>query len=476
MENIFTLVKIFVRNHSIMRVKIGKVLIADDDKSVLRSLEIYLEQYFEKVKTINNPNQILHELQVDSYNAVLLDMNFRAGQVSGNEGIFWLREINKLKIESSVVMFTAYGDLDLAVEAMKEGAIDFILKPWNNEKLLTTLQNAVQLNISQNRIKELEDKTDSLNKVINESEAEIIGSSKIMNDLLKTIEKVAITDANILLLGENGTGKELIARRIHNLSSRISNPLITVDLGSLNENLFESELFGHTKGAFTGAGNEKIGRFQIASGGTLFLDEIGNIPLLLQSKLLSSLQNRIIYPVGSTKPIDIDVRLISATNRIIPRMISEGLFREDLYYRINTIQIDIPPLRERGEDIILIAQHYLKIYSSKYEKLGLKLSEEAINCMLNYGWPGNIRELRHAVEKAVILSEKSILTAKDFAFNKTVYIENKEEWPLKFEEIERKAIVRALQNNRGRIIDAAVELGLTRQTLRNKMIKYQIAK
>jgi DNA-binding NtrC family response regulator len=459
-----------------MKVKIGKVLIADDDKNVLRSLEIYLEPYFEKVKTINNPNNILHELQAENYNVVLLDMNFKAGQVTGNEGIFWLRELKKRGIESSVVMFTAYGDLDLAVETIKEGAIDFILKPWNNEKLLTTLQNAIQLHISKNRIKVLEERTDSLNQVINQSESEIIGRSSIMNNLLKTIDKVAATDANILLLGENGSGKELIARRIHNLSSRLNKPLITVDLGSLNENLFESELFGHTKGAFTGANIEKQGRFQIACGGTLFLDEIGNIPILLQSKLLSSLQNRTIYPVGSTKSIDIDVRLISATNRNIPKLISEGLFREDLYYRINTIQLEIPPLRERGEDIILIAQHYLKIYSNKYEKLGLKLSEEAINGMLNYSWPGNIRELRHSIEKAVILSEKSILLDKDFAFNKTAYNENKEVWPLKFEEIERKAIIRALENNKGRIGDAAEELGLTRQTLRNKMIKYQIVK
>lgn len=459
-----------------MKVKIGKVLIVDDDKSVLRSLEIFLEPYFEKVKTISNPNQILYELQAEKYNVVLLDMNFKAGQVTGNEGIFWLREIIKKEIDSSVIMFTAYGDLDLAVEAMKEGATDFTLKPWNNEKLLTTIQNSVQLHISKNRIKELEDKTDSLSQVINQSESEIIGQSTVMYNLLKTIDKVAVTDANILLLGENGTGKELVARRIHNLSSRLNNPLITVDLGSLNENLFESELFGHTKGAFTGASSEKIGRFQIASDGTLFLDEIGNIPILMQSKLLSSLQNRTIYPVGSSKSIDVDVRLISATNKNISKMISEGLFREDLYYRINTIQLEIPPLRERGEDIILIAQYYLRIYSNKYEKLGLKLSEEAVKDMLDYRWPGNIRELRHAIEKAVILSEKSVLSSKDFAFNKVSYNDTNESWPLKFEEIERRAIVRALENKRGRIVDAAAELGLTRQTLRNKMIKYQISK
>lgn len=459
-----------------MKVKTGKVLIADDDKSVLRALEIYLEPYFEKVKTFNNPNQLLNELQSECYNAVLLDMNFKTGQINGNEGLFWLRELKNKGIESSIVMFTAYGDLDLAVEAMKDGATDFILKPWNNEKLLSTIQNAVQLNISQKRIKQLEDKTESLSQVINQSEVEIIGRSAVMLKLLKTIEKVATTDANILLLGENGTGKELIARKIHNLSSRLSKPLITVDLGSLNENLFESELFGHTKGAFTGALNEKNGRFQIASSGTLFLDEIGNIPIILQSKLLSSLQNKTIYPVGSSKPIEIDVRLISATNKNIPKLISEGLFREDLYYRINTIQIEIPPLRERGEDIILIALHYLNIYSNKYDKLGLKFSEDAVNEMLNYAWPGNIRELRHVIEKAVILSERGILSAKDFALNKSVYGENRDSWPLKFEEIERKAIVRALENNRGRIIDAAAELGLTRQTLRNKIIKYQIKK
>lgn len=459
-----------------MKGKIGKILIVDDDKSVLRSLEIYLEHYFDVVKTVNNPNNIIHELQSNPYNAVLLDMNFKAGQVTGNEGVFWLREIVKSNIVVSVVMFTAYGDLDLAVDAMKEGAIDFVLKPWNNEKLLSTLQNAVQLNISQNRIKELEEKTDSLNKVINQSEGEFIGNSPLMRELLKTVDKIASTDANILLLGENGTGKELIARRIHNLSLRSQSPMITVDMGSLSETLFESELFGHLKGAYTGATTDKLGRFQVASGGTLFLDEIGNIPILLQSKLLSALQNRVVYPIGSTKPTSIDVRLISATNRSISKMISDGLFREDLFYRINTIQLEIPPLRERGEDIISIAHYYLKNYSNKYEKQGIKLSEDAINGMLNYKWPGNIRELKHSVEKAVILSEKAILTAKDFTFSKEALNEKSEGWPLKFEEIERKAIVRALENNRGRIIDAASELGLTRQTLRNKMIKYQIEK
>lgn len=459
-----------------MKVKIGKLLIVDDDKSVLRSLEIFLEPYFERVKTVSNPNQILYELQADSYHVILLDMNFKAGQITGNEGLYWLREIKKKSIDSSVVMFTAYGELDLAVEAMKEGAVDFVLKPWNNEKLLATIKNALQLNISRNRIKVLEEKTDTLSKVINQSDADIIGSSPKMLELLKTIEKVAVTDANILLLGENGTGKELIARRIHNLSQRASNPLITVDMGSLSETLFESELFGHVKGAFTGATSEKIGRFQIADGGTLFLDEIGNIPILLQSKLLSVLQNRVVFPLGSTKSANIDVRLISATNRIMPKMISEGLFREDLYYRINTIQIEIPPLRDRGEDIIQIANHYLKFYSNKYDKQGLKLSEEAVNCLLSYSWPGNIRELRHTVEKVVILSEKNILSAKDFAFSKVINSEKQEDWPLKFEEIERKAIIRALENHRGKIIEAATELGLTRQTLRNKMIKYQIEK
>ena len=459
-----------------MKVKIGKLLIVDDDKSVLRSLEIFLEQYFEKIKTVSNPNQVLYELQSDNFNVILLDMNFRAGQISGNEGLFFLREFKKRGIESSIVMFTAYGELDLAVEAMKEGAVDFVLKPWNNEKLLATLKNALQLNLSQKRVKELEEKTDSLSQVINRSEEEIIGNSPKILELLRTIEKVSTTDANILLLGENGTGKELIARKIHNLSSRSNKALITVDMGSLSDNLFESELFGHSKGAFTGAVREKVGRFQIANEGTLFLDEIGNIPILLQSKLLSVIQNRIVFPVGSTQPIPINVRIISATNRSIPLMISEGLFREDLYYRINTIQIEVPPLRDRGEDIIQIANHYLRIYSNKYNRSGLKLSEDAVNSLLNYRWPGNIRELRHTIEKVVILSEKSIISAKEFSFGKIGVFEKQEDWPLKFDDIERKAIVRALENHRGKIIDAAAELGLTRQTLRNKMIKYKIDK
>lgn len=459
-----------------MRPKIGKVLIADDDKSVLRSLEIYLEPYFESIKTISNPNQIAHELKSVQYNAVLLDMNFKAGQVTGNEGIFWLREVKKLEIDISVVMFTAYGDIELAIEAMKEGAIDFVLKPWNNDKLLSTLQTAVQLNISQKRVKELEDKTSNLNSLINQSGGEIIGQSPKMIELLKIVDKVAKTDANVLLLGENGTGKELIARRIHNLSQRFQNPLVTVDMGSLTDTLFESELFGHTKGAFTGATSDRVGRFQVANEGTLFLDEIGNIPIIMQSKLLSALQNRVIIPVGSVKPVNIDVRLISATNRSISKMISDGLFREDLFYRINTIQIEIPPLRERGDDILTIAQHYIKFYSNKYDKQGIKLSEEAANYLLGYKWPGNIRELKHSIEKAVILSEKSILSAKDFNFSNSSSSESAGDWPTKFDDIEKKAIIRALENHKGKIIDAAEELGLTRQTLRNKMIKYKIEK
>lgn len=459
-----------------MRPKIGKVLIADDDKSVLRSLEIFLEPYFESIKTISNPNQIVHELKTVQYNAVLLDMNFKAGQVTGNEGIFWLREVKKLEIDISVVMFTAYGDIELAIEAMKEGAIDFVLKPWNNEKLLSTLQTAVQLNISQKRVKELEDKTSNLNSLINQSGGDIIGQSPKMIELLKIVDKVAKTDANVLLLGENGTGKELIARRIHNLSQRFKNPLVTVDMGSLTDTLFESELFGHAKGAFTGAASDRVGRFQVANESTLFLDEIGNIPIIMQSKLLSALQNRVIIPVGSVKPISIDVRLISATNRSISKMIAEGLFREDLFYRINTIQIEIPPLRERGEDVLTIAQHYIKFYSNKYDKQGIKLSEEAANYLLNYKWPGNIRELRHSIEKAVILSEKSVLTAKDFNFSNNRTSEPTSDWPTKFDDIEKKAIIRALENHKGKIIDAAEELGLTRQTLRNKMIKYKIDK
>jgi DNA-binding NtrC family response regulator len=449
----------------------GKILIVDDDKSILRSLEILLENEFELVKTISNPNLILSEYQKGNYDVVLLDMNFSTGINTGNEGIFWLNEILKTDEKAIIILITAYGDVDLAVKTMKEGATDFIIKPWNNEKLIYTLKSACKIRKSQLEINKLAKEKDSLSAEINKSKEKIIGSSTVMNKVYSMIDKVAPTDANILILGENGTGKELIAKEIHRKSKRNLKPMISIDMGTISESLFESELFGHKKGAFTDAKEDRTGRFEIASGGTLFLDEISNIPVSLQSKILTVIQKGEIVPLGSNEPVSIDVRLITATNKNPEDLIQQGLFREDLYYRINTVQVELPPLHERQDDIIQIAEYYLRIFASKYEKKQLKFSTGAINTLKNYHWPGNIRELKHSIEKAVILNDGDILQSEDFMFKQ----ESKtSEWPLKFDEIERIAIQRALQNNAGKMIDAAKELGLTRQTLYNKLKKYNL--
>ncbi|NOQ24672.1 MAG: response regulator [Bacteroidales bacterium] len=449
----------------------GKLLIVDDDKSILRSLKILLDDEFEIVKTISNPNLILSEYQKGSYDVVLLDMNFSAGLNTGNKGIFWLNEILKTDIHAIIILITAYGDVDLTVKAIKEGATDFVIKPWNNDKLISTLKSALKIRQSQLKIKKLDKEKDTLSAELNKSTEKTIGSSPAMNKIFSFIDKVAGTDANVLILGENGTGKELIAREIHQKSKRSSKPMISVDLGTITETLFESELFGHKKGAFTDAKEDRIGRFEVANEGTLFLDEIGNIPVSLQSKLLTALQKREIIPLGSNTPVPIDIRLISATNKNLDELIQQGLFRDDLYYRINTVQVDLPALRERKEDIIQIAEYYLKIFTLKYEKHLLKFSKNAIDTLQNYNWPGNIRELKHTIEKAVILSSGNTIQADDFMLKK---ITSNSDWPLKFEEIEKAAIKRALTNNKGVIVDAAKELGLTRQTLHNKINKYKL--
>ncbi|MCG8411462.1 MAG: sigma-54 dependent transcriptional regulator [Bacteroidales bacterium] len=451
----------------------GRILIVDDDKSILKSLTILLESYFEVVDSISNPNLILSTYQNKPYDVVLLDMNFSAGINSGNEGLYWLNKLLTTDKSAIVIMITAYGDIDLAVKALKQGAFDFVAKPWNNEKLVATLKSALKIKQSQAQINKLCVEKKSLSQELNKSD-KIIGTSEAMNKIFTIIDKVAKTDANILILGENGTGKELVAKEIHRKSNRKNHPLISVDLGSIPESLFESELFGHSQGAFTDAKENRIGRFEIANKGTLFLDEIGNIPASLQSKLLTCIQNKEIVPIGKNSSVKIDTRLICATNKNPEEQIEKGLFREDLFYRINTIQIELPPLRKRGDDILLIAEHYLKIFSIKYEKPLLKFSKEALNILLKYNWPGNIRELKHTIEKAVILCSEDILQPADFMLKTVSSLKNKNEWPLKFEEIEKKAIERALENNNGKIVVAAKELGLTRQTLHNKIKKYKL--
>ncbi len=450
----------------------GKLLIVDDNKSILSALEILLNDDFEEVKTIANPNQLPTLIETGTFDLVLLDMNFSAGVNTGNEGIYWLSRIQELRPDMETVLFTAYGDVELAVKALKNGAADFILKPWDNEKLRATLLNVFKLQQSKKEIKQLKQKESALKSEINREKLFIIAQSPQMLEILNLVRKVAKTDANVLITGDNGTGKELIARELHRHSKRADEIMVSVDMGAISETLFESELFGHKKGAFTDARENRTGKIENASGGTLFLDEIGNLPLHLQPKLLSVLQNRTVTPIGSNQPQQIDIRLICATNRNILQMVDEGTFREDLLYRINTIQIEIPPLRERKKDIIAIADYFLKIYCNKYRKNCLKINDSGIQKLTEYQWPGNVRELQHAIEKAVILSDKNILTADDFFFNPTTTGSTIFEGTI--EQMERKMILKVLQNNSSNLSSASQQLGITRQTLYNKMKKYNL--
>lgn len=450
----------------------GKILIVDDNDGILKTLRFTLRNEFDEIFTIRNPNLILSTLKQNNIDVILLDMNFNAGQNTGNEGIFWLSEILKADADAIVVMITAYAEVDLAVKAIKMGALDFVVKPWNDEKLLTTLQTARKLRWSKKELQQLKQKQQVIREEINKPETLLVYRSDVMKKTMEMAMKVAVTDANVLLYGENGTGKELIAREIHNNSKRKSELFSSVDLGSISESLFESELFGHVKGAFTDAKTDRMGRFEAAHGGTLFLDEISNLSFSLQSKLLSVLQNRQVFRLGSTQPITVDVRLISATNRSIQKMIAENLFREDLLYRINTIQIEIPPLRERGEDIILLAENFLRIYGRKYDKPSLKLNSPVSEKLLQYHWPGNVRELQHTVEKAVILSESNIISEKDLFFNMGNMTSPSVSELFNLEEIEKITIRNAIDKCRGNLTSASELLGISRKTLYNKIEKY----
>lgn len=448
----------------------AKILVVDDNKSVLSALEILLQFEYKTVTTISNPNQITTFRELPEYDLVLLDMNFSAGVNTGNEGLFWLREIRKKAPEIAVIMMTAYGAIDLAVKALKEGATDFVLKPWNNDKLLATVKAAYELRASRKEISKLKQKEGYLKELINTNRNFIIGNSRALNEVLSMVQKVSKTDVNVLITGENGTGKELIARELHNHSARKNEVFISVDMGSISENLFESELFGHVKGSFTDAREHRAGKFEAANGGTLFLDEIGNLSLNAQAKLLSAIQNKVIVRVGSNKEISVDIRLICATNVNLDKMVAEGLFREDLLYRINTIRIEVPPLRDRGEDILLLADFYLNRFTTKYGKPGLRINQAAQEKLMAYSWPGNVRELLHAVERAVILSEGNILKAEDFTLTmKTPY--NPESGTGTLEEMEWRMISNALDQNDGNYTAAAEQLGISRQTLYNKMKK-----
>jgi len=452
----------------------GKLLIVDDHKQVLKALIQLLEPEFESISGISNPNQIISYMNKEEFDIILLDMNFSAGVNTGNEGIYWLNRILKSDPLASVVMITAYSDVNLAVKAIKEGAADFVVKPWDNNKLITTLQAAYKLRQSKMENKKLRDRQKQINKGIIKLDGPLIGKSQAMESVLQVIKKVAKTDANVLVIGENGSGKELIVKEIHNISRRADEVFISIDIGTITETLFETEMFGHIKGAFTDAREDKTGWFETASGGTLFLDEIGNLSLTMQSKLLAAIQNRVIYKVGSKTPIPFDIRLICATNKNLEEMVAKNLFREDLFYRINTIVIEIPPLRDRGEDIVLLAEHFLREYANKYEKFHLKFSSKTLDKLMKYNWPGNVRELRHTIEKTVILSDSDILTPEDFIISHSTQNTFLQQKPPTFAEIEKQVLQIALNNNNGSVLKASKELGLARQTMYNKMQKYNL--
>jgi len=450
-----------------MNVKNATVLIIDDDTDVLTAVKMLLKTEVKEVVTEKNPENIRHLLSKKSFDLILLDMNFNSSINTGNEGIFWLKKIREFGSNAPVIMITAYGDIDLAVRSLKESASDFMVKPWHNEKLVDCIK------------KNLKEKSRSDDRLVSDSSVigkELIGNSDVMKDIFFKIEKIAPTDANILVLGENGTGKDLIAKAIHENSLRAKKPFIKVDVGALTESLFESELFGHKKGAFTGAAEDREGRFEAANGGTLFLDEIGNITLQQQSKLLSVLQNRQVIRLGSNVPISIDIRLVCATNVPLNELANENRFRKDLIYRINTVEITVPPLRKRGSDIILLANHFVNIYSKKYLKPQLEFDAKAIEKLKQYPFPGNVRELQYTMERAVIMSEGEMLSASDLIFSPIESVAVKEEEPkdLNLSLVEKNTILRVIEKHGGNISKAAKELGLTRTALYRRLSKYDI--
>lgn len=447
----------------------GSILIVDDNPDILTALQLLIGEHFQSVRTEKNPNVIPALLRNETFDIILLDMNFSAGINTGNEGLYWMREIKKTDNTAVIIFITAYGDVPLAVEAIREGAADFIEKPWDDEHLLAIMVKAMEIRKSKVELSNLKLKQKHFREQGDLDHIFVPGNSKSMQDINKSIDKVAGTDANVLLLGENGTGKEVIAREIYKRSGRKDEIFIPVDLGSLSESLFESEMFGYVKGSFTDAKTDRAGWFEVASGGTLFLDEIGNLPLHLQSKLLSVIQNRTLNRLGSTRSIPIDIRLISATNKNLFKMVEEKIFREDLLYRINTIVIQIPPLRERVEDIPALIKEFIRKISIRYDKPDLSIESSAVKKLQQYSWPGNVRELYHALEKAAILCDSSSLRSPDFQFS------NESPMPsssLNLEENEKLLIMRVLQKSRGSISAAAEMLGISRKTIYNKIKRY----
>jgi two-component system, NtrC family, response regulator HydG len=449
----------------------GKILMIDDDEDVLLAAKMLLKKSGHQVIIEKNPNKIPFLLNNDTYDVILLDMNFSKDTTSGKEGFQWLGQIKERDPDAVVIMITAFGDVEMAVRALKEGATDFILKPWQNEKLVATISTAIKLKKSYNEVDKLRKAKQMLEEQISQPFRDIIGESVPLKEVFSLIDKVAKTDANILILGENGTGKELVARAIHQKSMRKDNSFVAVDMGAITETLFESELFGHKKGSFTDAREDRPGRFELANGGTLFFDEIGNLSLSLQSKLLSALQSRQVTRVGSNQPIDVDIRLVCATNMPLHQMVKEGKFRQDLLYRINTVEITIPPLCDRVDDIPMLGTHFLNYYAKKYRKEVLSISPAAINKLKKYPWPGNVRELQHSIERAVIMADSPTLQESDFLFNRKGSDESSTD-SLNLDEVEKAAVVKAIQLHNGNISKAADELGLTRASLYRRMEKY----
>lgn len=452
-----------------MNLKNASILVIDDDPDVLTAVRLLLKTEVKEVVTEKNPENLRWHLSKDNFDVILLDMNFTSSINTGNEGLFWLSKIKETKAETAVIMITAYGDIDLAVRSLKEGAADFVVKPWHNEKLLITIKET---------LKRKSNKTSLTPGLIPGSiiKNELLGESEVMQEIFYKIEKIAPTDANILILGENGTGKDLIAKAIHQHSLRRDKPYIKVDVGSLTETLFESELFGHKKGAFTDAREDRTGRFEAAIGGTIFLDEIGNISLHQQARLLTVLQNRQVTRIGSNEPVSIDIRLICATNVPLSELANENRFRKDLIYRINTVEIIVPPLRKRGNDIVLLAKHFSTLYSNKYLKPGLEFDARALEKLQNYYYPGNVRELQYTIERAVIMADQDILRAEDLIFSPIESVTSTETEPaeLKLSAIEKNTILKVIEKHNGNITKAAKELGLTRTALYRRLSKYDI--
>lgn len=452
-----------------MLLKNASILVIDDDIDVLTAVRLLLKTEVKEVLTDKNPENLRSILAKQSFDLILLDMNFTSSINTGNEGLFWLKKIKEFKSEASVIMITAYGDIDLAIRCLKEGAADFVVKPWHNEKLVITIKEALnkKSNGKSNPVPSVSE------SIINK---ELLGESPVMEEIFYKIQKIAPTDANILILGENGTGKDLIAKAIHQQSLRAKKPYVKVDVGALTDSLFESELFGHKKGAFTDAREDRAGRFEAANGGTLFLDEIGNISLHQQAKLLSVLQNRQVARLGDNQAIPIDIRLVCATNVPLQELANESRFRKDLIYRINTVEITVPPLRRRGNDIILLANHFSSIYCKKYLKACVQFDNSAIDKLLHYNYPGNVRELQYSIERAVIMADDEVLKANDIIFSPIESGRHAEEEPveLNLSSVEKNTILKVIEKHSGNISKAAKELGLTRTALYRRLSKYDI--